>query len=133
MAGYSAWSDRQYLAQINAEIAQLEPVAKRAAALDRETERVRARALLLDQFRKQTRNDLDALNELTRLVEPPAWTNMIDLTRDAVRLGGEAPQTAPLLKIFDGSPLFENTETLMSVRSGTGEAFQIRTTREKGQ
>ena len=55
------------------------------------------------------------------------------LTRDAVRLGGEAPQTAPLLKIFDGSPLFQNTETLMSVRSGTGEAFQIRTTREKGQ
>lgn len=133
MAAYSAWSDRQYLAKINAEIAQLEPVAKRAAALDRETERVRARAHLLDQFRKQTRNDLDALNELTRLVEPPAWTNMIDLTRDTVRLGGEAPQTAPLLKIFDASLLFENTETLMSVRSGTGEAFQIRTSREKGK
>jgi hypothetical protein len=130
-AGYSVWSDRQYLQKLNAEIARWEPTAKRAAALDRETDRVRARAQLLDQFRKQTQTDLDTLNELTRLVEPPAWTNMIDITRESVRLGGEAPQVAPLVKILDSSAFFEGTETLQEGRTGAGESFQIRTNRRK--
>ncbi len=130
-AGYSVWSDRQYLRKLNAEIARWEPPARRAAALDRETDRLRARARLLDQFRKQTQTDLDTLNELTRLVEPPAWTNMIDITRDSVRLGGEAPRVAPLVKILDSSPFFEGTETLQGGRTGAGESFQFRTNRRK--
>ena len=70
MVAYSAWSDRQYLKKLNQEIARLEPQASRAAALDRQIDQARARAQLLDQFRQQTRTDLDALNELTRLMEP---------------------------------------------------------------
>ena len=84
----------------------------------------------------QTRADLDALNELTRLIEPPAWTNSVDLTRDAVRITGEAPQAAPLLKILDSSPFFENSAPDMIQRStsgGSGEMFQIHTTREKSK
>ena len=65
---------------------------------------MRARALLLEDFRKQTRKDLDAFNELTRLIEPPAWTKMLDIQRDTIRLDGEAPAAAPLLQILDGSP-----------------------------
>jgi hypothetical protein len=130
-AAYSVWADRQYLHKLNAEIARWEPQAKRAAALDRETDRVRARAQLLDTFRRQTQTDLDTLNELTRLVEPPAWTNMIDITRESVRLGGEAPQVAPLVKILDSSPFFEGTDTLSQGRTGAGESFQFRTNRRK--
>jgi Tfp pilus assembly protein PilN len=133
MAVFSAWSERRYLQKINAEIAQLEPQARRAAGLDREIDRMRVRAQLLDRFRKQTRSDLDILNELTRLVEPPAWTNSMDLTGDSVRIGGETAQAAPLLKILDSSPLFENSEILSAVRSANGEAFQIRASREKGK
>ena len=133
MAAYAAWSEKQYLKQIDAGIARLEPLHKRADSLDRETERARARALLLDQFRKQTRMDLDALNELTHLLEPPAWSNNIDLARDSVRIGGEAPQTAPLLKILDASPFFEKTEIQMATGRASGEAFQIRTLRRKGK
>jgi len=70
--GYSVWADRQYVRKLNAEIAKFEPQAKRAAALDRETEKIRARVQLLDHFHHQTQVDLDTLNELTRLVEPPA-------------------------------------------------------------
>ena len=128
-----SWSEKQYLKQINAEIARLEPLHKRADALDRETERARARAQLLDQFRKQTRMDLDALNELTHLLEPPAWSNNIDLARDSVRISGEAPQTAPLLKILDASPFFEKTEIQMSAPQASGETFQIRTNRRRGK
>jgi Tfp pilus assembly protein PilN len=133
MAVYASWAEKHYLRQIDSEIARLEPLHKRADSLDKETERTRARAQLLDQFRKQTRMDLDALNELTHLVEPPAWSNNIDLTRDSVRIGGEAPQTAPLLKILDASPFFEKTEIQMATPRANGEAFQIRTNRRRGK
>jgi hypothetical protein len=133
MAAYASWSEKQYLKQIGAEIARLEPLHKRADSVEKETLRTRARALLLDQFRKQTRTDLDALNELTHLLEPPAWSNNIDLARDSVRIAGETPQTAPLLKILDASPFFEKTEIQMSAPRASGETFQIRTNRRKGK
>jgi hypothetical protein len=133
MAVYASWSEKQYLKQIGARIAGLEPLHKRADSLDKEYERTRARALLLDQFRKQTRTDLDALNELTHLLEPPAWSNSIDLARDSVRISGSAPQTAPLVKILDASPFFEKTETQMSAPQANGETFQIRTNRRRGK
>jgi Tfp pilus assembly PilM family ATPase len=132
IAAYASWSEKQYLKQLQAAITKLEPLHRRADVLDKEIDRDRARALLLDQFRKQTRMDLDALNELTHIVEPPAWSNNIDLARDSARMSGEAPQAAPLLKILDSSPFFEKTEIQMSPRA-SGEAFQIRTNRRKGK
>ncbi len=133
MAVYASWSEKQYLKQVNAEIAKLEPLRKRADVLDRQATAFRARAQLLDQFRKQTRTDLDAINEITRLLEPPAWTNSIALDRDAIRITGDAPQTAPLTKILDSSPFFEKTEIQMSTPKGSGESFQIRTNRRRGK
>jgi Tfp pilus assembly protein PilN len=133
MAVYASWSEKQYLKQIGSQIAALEPLYKRADWLDKQTAHTRARAQLLDQFRKQTRTDLDALNELTHLLEPPAWSNNIDLARDSVRISGEGPQTAPLLKILDASPFFEKTEIQMSAPRASGETFQIRTSRRRGK
>jgi len=127
---YARVSERRYLGRLNAEIARLEPQAQRAAAAERQIARIRARSELLDHFRRQTQSDLDSLKELTRLVEPPAWTNSIDLTRDTARLSGEAPQAAPLLKILDSSPLFKNSVLDMAPRGGAGELFQIHTNRE---
>src|SRR5262249_33292771 len=115
---------------IEDEIARLEPQAKRAAALDRNIESTRARARLLDDFRGRTRADLDALNELTKLLAPPVWTTAIDLTRDNARIAGEAPQASPLLRIIDSSPLFEGSEFGLISRAQTTELFQIRTNRE---
>lgn len=130
LAIYARISERRYLGRLNAEIARCEPQAQRAAAAEREITRVRARSELLDRFRRQTQNDLDSLKELTRLLEPPAWTNSIDLARDTARLSGEAPQAAPLLKILDSSPLFKNSVLDMAPRSGSDELFQIHTNRE---
>jgi Tfp pilus assembly protein PilN len=131
MLFYSKYSEREYLAGLHAEMARVEPKAMRAAALDRETAHLRARAELLDQYRSRARQDLDALNELTQLVSPPAWTSNIDLTRDSARITGEAPQAAPLLKILDSSSLFRNSgfDQDQHSPSGTGEVFQIHTTR----
>ncbi len=47
-------------------------LAKKAAYVDRETINARNRSQTLDNFRQQTRQDLDALNELTHLLAPPA-------------------------------------------------------------
>ena len=130
---YTKLAERQYIRGIDAEIAQLEPLARRSAALDREIDRMRSRSQLLDRMRNQTRGDLDVLNELTRLVEPPAWTNSINLARDSVRVTGEAPQSALLPKILDSSPLFENSALDMVNRGATGELFQIHTARRSSR
>ena len=130
VAAYSSYAERRYLKKLSAEIARIEPQALRAATLDRQIDQARARAVLLDQFRSETRTDLDALNELTKLIEPPTWTNSIDLTRDSARVAGEAGQAAPLLRILDGSPFFENSTPDVIQRSGSGgEIFQIQTRR----
>src|SRR5580658_2285364 len=130
---YSSYADRKYLAALNAQIARLEPRAMRAAALDREFDRIRARVRLLDQYRSQTRNDLDALNEITRLLAPPIWTSNVDLRRDAVRFNGEGPQAAPLIKILDSSRFFENAvpDAVNAAPGGAGELFQIHASRRK--
>jgi hypothetical protein len=128
MFAWSNYADRQYLARINAEIARLEPVAARAAAVDRQIGKTRSQTEMLDHFRMQTRLDLDALNDLSTRLEPPVWTNAISLTRDAVRLTGEAPAAAPLVRVLDASPFFENTvpEWINKGQGPSGgESFQI--------
>jgi Tfp pilus assembly protein PilN len=128
---YWHYNETQYLHKLQAEISALEPVARHAEALDAEIQSDRERTSLLDQFRSQTRADLNALNELTRLVEPPAWLNNITLNHDTVRISGEAPQAAPLVKILDSSPLFQNTtlDSSNKAAGGVGETFQIHATR----
>jgi Tfp pilus assembly protein PilN len=131
IVGYSRYANQHYLEILQAQAAQLEQQARRAQTLDQEIERTRARARLLDQFRGQTQADLDALKELTTLLAPPVWANSINLTRDQARISGEAPQAAPLLRIIDASPLFENSEFIGIGRGNGTETFQMRTNREK--
>src|SRR5436305_1635726 len=136
MFGWSRYADKKYLAGINAEIARVEPAANRAMALDRQIGKARAQTQLLDRFRAQTRLDLDALNELTRIIEPPAWTSVIDLTREMARITGEAHDAAPLVRLLDSSPFFENSAPDFINRAnngGSGETFQIHTSRENGR
>ena len=127
---YSAIADRSYLARLRAEIDSLEPQARRSAVLDREIQKRRARTRLLDDFRSRTKADLDTLNELTRLLPPPIWTNSVELTRDAVSINGEAEQAAALIKVLDQSPYFQNAEFSVISRNGSNELFRIRTLRE---
>ena len=108
----------------------IEPQAKRSAVLDREMLRAQARSRVLDEFRSRTKADLDSLNELTALLKPPTWTNMIDLAPGAATITGETDQAAPLLKLLDASPYFQNSTFVGSIaKSGGNEQFQIRTAR----
>jgi Tfp pilus assembly protein PilN len=127
---YNSWADKKYLASIEAEIAKVTPVARHADDLDRQIQQIRQRSVLLDQSRNLTREDLDAFNELTKLIAPPAWVNSISLQRDSVMISGEGPQASPLLKIIDSSPLFENSTFQSTGKTQSGaESFQIRATR----
>ena len=125
-----AIAQRSYLQSLNQENRRLEPAAMRAQALDKRIAANRLRIASLDDFRKRTQADLDVLNELTRLLPPPVWTNTIEIYPDSVVIAGEADQAAPLLKALDSSPLFQNSEFAMSVtRNGANEQFRIKTMR----
>ena len=123
--------NRRYLERLDAEIAKLEPRAKRLSQMEGQIAAARARTQLLDDFQKRSKADLDALNELTRLLSPPVWLNTLELTRAGANLSGEAEQAASLLKILDASPMFQNSEFTMGItRIGGAEVFRIRTQRE---
>ncbi|HCC59250.1 MAG TPA: hypothetical protein DEQ47_18705 [Solibacterales bacterium] len=122
--------DRRYLDRLHVEIARVEPLASRAAALDRKTAETRARTALLDGFARQTHASLDVLNELTRLLAPPVWISSTEIYPDSVVLTGEAPEAEPLLKLLNSSRLFQGAEFVTSVTKANGaEQFRIKALR----
>jgi Tfp pilus assembly protein PilN len=128
---WSGFEQHQYMQKLQAEINRLEPQARQAAILDARIVNARARARLLDEFRSRTRLDLDSLNELTRLLPPPVWTNLIELSGDSAVVSGEAEQAAPLLKMLDASPLFHNSEFNGITKVASAEIFRLRTERRR--
>jgi Tfp pilus assembly protein PilN len=126
---WPSYEEGRYLKELNAKIAQLRPQAARAVALQHEIDHTRARSMLLDEFRSRTRADLDAINELSRLLPPPVWANTVDMTRDGVTILGEADQAAPLLKVLDASPLFHNSEFNGISKMQSSEIFRLHTLR----
>jgi len=130
---WDGYEDRRFLVALEAEIAKISPLATRGAALERSIENTRARIALLDEFRTRPHADLNSLNELTRLLAPPAWLQNLALTRTNLTMQGEAEQAAALLKLLDASPLFRDTEFAQPIsRSANGENFGLRANREGG-
>ena len=128
--GYSRIEERRYVATLEAESAGLASQVKRIAGLDKSFELARARVRLLDEFRGRSKHDLDALNELTRLLAPPIWTSHIELSRESVMLAGEAEQAAPLLKVVDSSPYFRDSGFQVPImKAVNNEIFRIRAMR----
>jgi Tfp pilus assembly protein PilN len=128
---YPSYADRHYVSLLEAQIRVYGPMAKKAADADRETADDRNRSQTLDNFRQQTRQDLDALNELTHLLAPPAWLSSLQLTRTSVSISGQADQAATLIKLLDGSRQFQGSAfSLPLQKSAGGEAFSIRSTRK---
>src|SRR5258708_16519189 len=82
-------------------------------------------------FRSHNKDDMDALNELTQILAPPAWLSAMQLSRDSVTISGEAEQAAALLQLLDRSRQFRGSAfTLPMQRSTTGELFTIRSSRQ---
>ena len=128
---FPGYENRKYVRSLDDEIAKVQPAAKRVESIDRAVETARRRSVLLDDFRRRAKSDMDVLVEMTRVLPPPTWLNTFDITRNAVFIAGETDQAAPLLKTIDASPLFEASEfAAPPVRTLNGEIFRIRATRE---
>jgi hypothetical protein len=128
---YPKIADRQYRGLLHAEIQKLEPKAKKAADLDHQFSLTVNRAQALDNFRRHSRDDMDALNELTKILAPPAWLNSLQLTRDSVTLTGVTDQAAALLKVLDSSHQFRGSAFAFPMQRGqNGELFTIRSVRQ---
>ena len=131
LAAFPGYENRKYMRSLEAQIAQVQPLAKRAEALDRATDAARLRTQQLDDFRRHAKADMDVLEEMTHILPPPTWLNMLEINRGQILIAGEADQAATLLKTIDSSPLFKSSEFMMPpVRTQTGEMFRIRTNRE---
>jgi type IV pilus assembly PilN-like protein len=134
LALFPRYDTARYMASLNAEIARVAPVAARSTSLERQIETARRNTLQLDALRARTKTDMDVLAEMTRILPPPAWLNLLEITRTQVTLAGETPQAAPLLQVIDASPLFQGSEFVMPpARVKDAEAFRIRTNRENGR
>ena len=126
-----AWLDRQYLARLQAEIGKVEPAVARVQKIDEETTALAARIRQLDDFRRQSRADLDAVKEVNRLLPPPAWVQQLQISRDSVQVAGEAAAAEGLLKQFDEAPAFRGATFTMPLNRGqNGELFRLRVQRE---
>jgi Tfp pilus assembly protein PilN len=127
-----AWLDRGYLNTLSQQIKRYGPLARRVEVLDRHTADSATRIKALDDFRKQTRDHLDVLLELTRKIPPPAALDTLAISPTDVQLSGGTSQAEGLLKTLDESPLFESSEfTTQMSRHDDREYFRIRTRRER--
>jgi general secretion pathway protein L len=132
VVAYPKYADRHYLGLLHQEIRKLDPEAKKAADLDRQIALTRNRTQTLDNFRRHTKEDMDALNELTQMLAAPTWLNSLQLTRDSVTIAGETEQAAALIKLLDSSKQFRNSSFALPLqRSAAGELFSIRSSRRE--
>ncbi len=132
LALFPAYENRKYLKSLEQQIAAATPAANRASAIDKQVDDMRQRMQLLDHLRAQPKADMDIVAELTRILPPPTWVNLMQLSAKQVLVGGETPESAPLLSLLDASKLFEASEFQGSPSrlAGGGEQFRIRTNRE---
>jgi Tfp pilus assembly protein PilN len=130
-AALPRYERRQYLATLDAQIAQINPQAARSAQIDKQIETVRRRTEFLDDFRRQSKSNIDALAELTRVLPPPTWLNLTEISPRQILIAGETDQAEPLLKTLDASPLFEGSEFQGApLRTTVAWVFRIRTNRK---
>ena len=130
---YTQIEEQRYQSILQDEVKKLAPASKQADTLDQQALNARKRIQLIDQYKRQTQADLEALNELTRIVAPPAWVQTLEMNRTTVTIAGESDQSAGMLKTLDQSPLFMNSDFTMPIshsNDGKMELFRIRTTRE---
>jgi Tfp pilus assembly protein PilN len=131
-AALPSYERRHYMGSLNTQIAQVTTAAATSNQLDKDIDAVRRRTDFLDNFRRRAKSDMDALAELTKILPPPTWLNLTEISERQVMIAGETDQAEPLLKVLDASPLFDGSEFQGApLRNPAGGwVFRIRTNRE---
>ncbi len=131
LLGQRSVMQRRYSDILQAEVTRLSPHAAKLEALDHRIANSSLRIQQLDRFRQRTRAHLDIVLDLTQMLPPPAYLMSLQTSPKEVIVAGEIEQADTLLKKLDASPRFSNSEfTMPLARTGTGEVFRIRATRE---
>ncbi|MFB3776175.1 MAG: PilN domain-containing protein [Bryobacteraceae bacterium] len=126
------YEERRQLELLRGEIARVAPQAEKAVAAEKAFQSARNRARQLDLFHSRTQADLNALQEITRLLAPPAWLNNLEMDRTTVTIAGQCEQAAPLLKLLDSSPYFQDSEFVGQIgKAEKNQVFRIRMAREE--
>ncbi len=131
---FPALDQLRLMSALRVEIARLEPAEKQSAAALRSRQQLLSQIDSLRAFRARTRADLEVLREVTRVLAPPGWATQLDLNRTGLNLAGESPQAAELLKSFDNSTYFRNTEFTMPLsRTAVAgvDSFRLRSERRE--
>lgn len=126
----SRWEQREYSRKLKAQIQQVEPAAQRARVLEQRTRKAVAAVQQIDSFRLRSKADLEALDQLSKILTPPGYLSSLELSRSDAQLAGEAPSAVGLLKALDASPLFRNSSFMQTIgRTKDGETFRVKTDR----
>jgi len=130
LAAYGSFEEQRYLETLQSQIAKVRPQAERAASLDKQILEARARAEAIDNFRLRSREDMDALNDITHVLEPPGFLDHMEMNRQSVDMSGQAEHADNLLKALDGTGMFRDSQFTMQItRVANAEAFSIRAQR----
>jgi Tfp pilus assembly protein PilN len=130
-AALPSYERRHYAAQIESQIAEVSPRATRSNQLDKDAAAMRRRTEVLDDFRRQSKSDIDLLAELTKILPPPTWLNLTEISPKQVSLAGETDQAEPLLKVLNTSALLEASEFQGApAKTAAGWVFRIRANRK---
>ena len=133
LLGQNRYLDAEYLDRLEQETRRLEPVARKVERMDKSMAEMSERIRMLDAYRGEAKRDLDVLLEIDKLMPPPAWAQQILLNRSEVMIGGESERAEDLLRRFDASPLFRDSQFTTPITRGvSGELFRMKTTREAG-
>ena len=128
----SSWQREAYLKTLNAEIAKLDPAARRSKLLDKDMADAISRTRQVDAFRSRSKADLDVLNELSKVLPPPTFLESLEVRRDEVFVSGEAESAAGLLKSIDASPLFTQSAFVSGITHlKASDGFRIRAVRKQ--
>lgn len=123
--------DHEYESKLQAEISRLEPVALKVSALDRKIADQSERIHDLDTYRGRTKESLDIVLELTKMLPPPSWILSLQIDPKAVVIQGETEQADGLLKKLDASPHFSGSEFSAPLsRTSAGEVYRIKSNRK---
>ncbi len=127
----AAIANHRYEEDLANEIRQATLQANHTRDLDRKIAETEARIQALDAFRARSKESMDTLAELTRILAPPTWLRGLEMNDREVQIAGDTAQAAALLKLLDSSPMFHNSEfTMPLARVGNMENFRIRTYRK---
>lgn len=124
----NAIQDQLYLSWLNRQIQGLAPRVQYVEKLDNRQKETLARLELLERQRSSISRQLEAWQELTRLLPNTVWLTSMQMNANQVLIVGQADTAGGLLQLLSQSSHFEQPEFATGLtRTPEGrEVFQVR-------